>query len=139
MRLMTLGMISHFRGLDNGEEGGGLSLLFLLCDLLEDAYQARIRVERCVEDNDSCMIKNNLKLTAVTPIQVDETINQVPTVRKLCVLLYQALSYDDHISQSYESSQFHLSNYNIGDIRKYLDEGSTEALVHAFVSSKLDC
>ena len=27
---------------------------------------------------------------------------------------------------------------NIGKIRKYLDEGSTETLIHAFVPSKLD-
>ena len=27
---------------------------------------------------------------------------------------------------------------DIGKIRKYLDEGSTETLVHAFVSSRLD-
>ena len=33
-------------------------------------------------------------------------------------------------------TQFHLRN--IVKIRKYLDEGSTETLVHAFVSSKLD-
>ena len=33
-------------------------------------------------------------------------------------------------------TQFHLRN--IGKIRKYLDEGSTETLVHALVSSKLD-
>ena len=35
-----------------------------------------------------------------------------------------------------KSTQFHLRN--IVKIRKYLDEGSTETLVPAFVSSKLD-
>ena len=71
---------------------------------------------------------------AIALIQVgEETINHVPTVHNLGVLLDQALSYDDHISQLCKSFQFHLKN--IGKIRKYLDEGSTEILVHAFVSS----
>ena len=60
----------------------------------------------------------------------------MPTVRNLGVLWDQVFSYEDHISQLCKSSQFHL--WNIGKIRKYLDEGSTEALVNAFVSSKLD-
>ena len=115
---------------------------------------ARTRVERCVEDINSWMIKNKIKLNddktelvvissehqprpAIASIQVgEETINHVPTVRNLGVLFDQVLSYDDHISQLCKSSQFHLRN--IGKIRKYLDEGSTETLVHAFVSSKLD-
>ena len=115
---------------------------------------ARTRVERCVENINSWMIKNKLKLNddkielvirskhqlrpAIASIHVgEETINHVSTVRNLGVLLEQALSYDDHISQLCMFSQFHLRN--IGKIRKYLDEGSTETLVHAFVSPKLDC
>ena len=44
---------------------------------------------------------------AIESIQVGEyTINHVPTVRNLAVVLDQALSYDDHISQLYKSSQF---------------------------------
>ena len=118
---------------------------------MEDAYLGRTRVKCCVEDINSWTIKNKLKLNgaktelivisskhqprpAIASIQVgEETINHVPTVRNLGVLLDQALSYDDHISQLCKSSQFHLKN--IGKIRKYLDEGSTETLVLAFVSS----
>lgn len=92
------------------------------------------------------MIKNWLKLNndktelvvisskhqpkpAIASIQVgEETINHVPTLRNLGVLLNQALYYDDHISQLCKSSQFHLRN--IGKLKKYLDEGSTETLVH---------
>ena len=121
------------------------------CDSLYDAYLARTRVKCCVEDINSWMIKNTLKLNddktelvvrsskhqprpAIASIQVgEETINHVPTVCNLGVLLDQALFYDDHISQLRKSLQFHLKN--IGKIRKYLDEGSTETLVQAFVSS----
>ena len=69
------------------------------------------------------MIKNTLKLNddkselvisskhqprpAIVSIQVGEyTINHVPTVLNLAIVLDQALSYDDHISQLYKSSQF---------------------------------
>ena len=83
------------------------------------------------------MIKNKLKLNddktelvvisskhqprpAIASIQVgEETINHAPTV--FCSIKF---------------TQFHLRN--IVKIRKYLDEGSTETLVPAFVSSKLD-
>ena len=120
------------------------------CDSLEDAYFGRTRVKCCVEDINSWMIKNKLQLNdvktelivtsskhqprpAISSVQVgEETINHVPTMCNLGVLLDQALSYD-HISQLCKSSQFHLKN--IGKIRKYLDEGSTETLVHALVSS----
>ena len=87
------------------------------------------------------MIKNKLKLNddktelvvisskhqprpAIASIQVrEETINHAPTVRNLAVLLDQV-----HPIPSEEHCE----------IRKYLDEGSTETLVPAFVSSKLD-
>ena len=112
---------------------------------------ARTRVKCCVEDINSWMIKNKLKLNddktefvvisskhqprpVISSVQVgEETINHVPTARNLGVLLDQALSYVDHISQLCKSSQFHVKN--IGKIRKYLDEDYTETLVHAFVSS----
>ena len=127
-----------------------LSITFK-CDSMEDAYLGRTRVKCCVEDINSWTIKNKLKLNgaktelivisskhqprpAIASIQVgEETINHVPTVRNLGVLLDQALSYDDHISLLCKSSEFHLKN--IGKIRKYLDEGSTETLVLAFASS----
>ena len=60
---------------------------------------------------------------ATTSIQVGEdTINHAPTMRNPGVLL----------------DQVHPNLRNISKMRKYLDKGSTETLVHAFVSSKLD-
>ena len=84
------------------------------------------------------MIKNKLKLNddktelvvisskhqprpAITSIQVGEdTINHAPTMQNRGVLL----------------DQVHPNLRNIGKMRKYLDKGSTETLVHAFASSK---
>ena len=92
------------------------------CDFLEDAYLGRTRVKCCVEDINSWTIKNKLKLNddktelvvirskhqprpAISSVQVgEETINHVPTVHNLGVLLDQALSYDDHISELCKSS-----------------------------------
>ena len=44
--------------------------------------------------------------------------------------------FNEQISKICKSSHYHLRN--IGKIRKYLDESSTETLIHAFVTSKLD-
>ena len=65
-----------------------------------------------------------------------ECIEHSNTVRNLGVLFDQTLSFGEHVSKLCKSSHYHLRN--ISKIRKYLDENSTETLVHAFVSSKLD-
>ena len=44
--------------------------------------------------------------------------------------------YNAHIASTCKSSFYHIRN--ISYIRKYLSSNSTEILVHAFVSSKLD-
>ena len=44
---------------------------------------------------------------------------------------------DKHVSVICKTSQHHLQN--IGNIRKFLDHGSAETLVHSFVTSKIDC
>ena len=65
-----------------------------------------------------------------------ECIQHGNTVRNLGVLFDQTLSFGEHVSKLCKSSYYHLRK--ISKIRKYLDENSTETLVHAFVSSKLD-
>ena len=103
----------------------------------------RTRVKCCVEDINSWMIKNKLKLnddkTELVVISSIQNTNQDlllrqfrwerrPSImRPLCEISMFCWI---------KSTQFHLRN--IGKIRKYLDEGCTETLVHAFVSSKLD-
>ena len=51
-------------------------------------------------------------------------------------MLLWSSSKDHHITAICNTSQYHLRN--IARIRKYLDKSSTETLLHAFVSSKLD-
>jgi len=56
--------------------------------------------------------------------------------RDLGVTLDQCLTMSTHVSNLCKSASFALKR--IGNIRQYLDQPSTEKLVHAFVSSKLD-
>ena len=65
-----------------------------------------------------------------------ERIEPKSTVCNLGVVMDRFFKSDHHITAICKTSQYHLSN--IARIRKYLDEASTETLVHAFVSSKLD-
>ena len=123
-------------------------------DSQEDMSLAKSRVECCVKEIHSWMINNKLKLNDdktellvisskyrsrpdLNFIQVgDESIKHQSTVRNLGVVFDQIMSFNEHISKVCKSSHFHLRN--IGKIRKYLDESSTETLIHAFVTSKLD-
>ena len=65
-----------------------------------------------------------------------ERIEPKSTVRNLGVVMDQFFNADHHITAICKTSQYHLRN--ITRIRKHLDKASTETLVHAFVSSKLD-
>ena len=62
----------------------------------------------------------------------------VPTgkVRNLGVIFDQHMTMKDHVSNISKSASYAL--YNISKIRKYLDSSTTERLVHAFISSRLD-
>ena len=123
-------------------------------DSADDACLAKSRVQHCVEEMDRWMILNKLKLNDdktqlivdsskyrprpyLSNVQVgSECIEQSNNVRNLGVLFDQTLSFGEHVSKLYKLSHYHLRN--ISKMRKYLDENSTETLVHAFVSSKLD-
>ena len=57
-------------------------------------------------------------------------------LRNLGVVIDQFFNVYHHITAICKTSQYHLRN--IARIRKYLDAASTETLVHAFFSSKLN-
>ena len=59
-----------------------------------------------------------------------------PKVRDLGVFLDPAASMEHHVTSLCKSASFAL--WKIGKVRKILDESSTEKLVHAFVTSRLD-
>ena len=63
-------------------------------------------------------------------------IHPVPTARNLGSWFDSRLSMSKHITKICASSFFYL--YKIRRIRNYLSQTSTETLIHAFVSSRLN-
>ena len=65
-----------------------------------------------------------------------ETIQPSSSVRNLGVILDPSADMEDHIKKICKTRHFHLTN--ISKIRTYLDRESTEAIIHAFVTTNLD-
>ena len=65
------------------------------------------------------------------------TITPVSVARDLGISVDHHLSMVPQINHICKSATFSLRN--IGRIRKYLSQGDCEKLVHAFISSRLDC
>ena len=112
-------------------------------------------LESCIDDIRAWMLHDNLKLNddktelliigtpqqldkvVITHIRVGNTnIYPVPVARNLGSWFDANISMTDHISKICSSSFYYL--YNLRRIRKYLSNKSTESLVHAFISSRLD-
>lgn len=66
----------------------------------------------------------------------DVDVAPVKAASNLGVVFDETMSFKSHISDVCKSSFYHLRN--ISRIRKYLTRGTTEMVVHAFVTSKLD-
>ena len=108
----------------------------------------------CVKDIDWWMTNNMLKLNqektelivisskfrpkpAISYVSVgDEQILPKSSARNLGVIFDECCSMVEHVNKFCKTLHYHLRN--ISKIRKYLTEETTEILVHAFVSSKLD-
>ena len=58
------------------------------------------------------------------------------SARNIGIIQDHELSMERQVSAICRSAYFHLRN--IGQIRKYLDSKATEAIVHAFITSRLD-
>ena len=65
-----------------------------------------------------------------------EPLDPVQCVRNLGVIFDDQLTMQNHMSNMCRSSSYAL--HVIGKARKYLDQATTEKLVHAFVMSRLD-
>ena len=62
--------------------------------------------------------------------------NLFSSVRNLGVIFDPSVNMEDHIKKIFKTCHFHLTN--ISKIRSYLDRESTEAIIHAFVTTNLD-
>ena len=123
-------------------------------DSHEDLQMVKAKIETCVKEINAWLVHNGLKLNQDKselvlftskfrdePILdhveiIDEKIKPVSTSKTLGVIIDKYFSLNEHITKLCKSAHFHLRN--ICKIRRYLDGKSTEILIHAFVSSKLD-
>ena len=112
------------------------------------------RVEKCVADVRSWMIRNHLMLNdsktellhltsrfSSTPeapaLRVgDAVVTPSTSARNLGAVINENVTMNQHVNSICRSASFAL--YNIGKLRPYLDKASTETLIHAFVTSRLD-
>ena len=111
-------------------------------------------IECCVREIDQWMMVNRLKLnkdkTELLVISakhlpkpllqdisiVNETIQPSQKARNIGVIFDNHFYFNEHVLNICKSSFYHLRN--ISKIRKYLSPSTTEIIIHAFVSSKLD-
>ena len=112
-------------------------------------------MEDCIRDIRSWVLNNDLKfnddktefliigssqqLEKLVNISIrvgDSDIHPVPLARNLGCWFDSRLSMASHITKLCASSFYYI--YNIRRIRKYLSRQSTEILVHAFITSRLD-
>jgi hypothetical protein len=124
-------------------------------NVLGDIDVAKTHIVESVSDIRCWMAHNSLKLNddktefviigtkhqlAKVPPQTiaigDHTITQSQSAKNIGAIFDSNLSFEKHIATLCKSARFHLRN--IGMIRKYLDTRSTETLIHAFVTTKLD-
>ena len=66
----------------------------------------------------------------------DKVIQSTPQVRNLGVYMDQYLGMNQQVNYICKSTMYHIRQ--VGQIRKYLDKPSTEKLIHAVISSRLD-
>ena len=123
-------------------------------DCCADLDEAKLRVERCIEEIDLWMCKNLLKLnqdkTELVVISSkfrnrpnleyvrvgDEFIAPNLSVSSLGVNMDNYFCLEQHVKKICSEANYHLRK--IPKIRKYLTQDSAQILIHAFISSKLD-
>ena len=120
-----------------------------------DPVPAVKKLENCIGDTKSWTGQNNLALNDsktevihitsrfanTSPLESvtvgDTSVKTVSQAKDLGVIIDRTLSFEPHVNNICRSASLALRN--IGHIRKYLDRTTTEKLVHAFLSNKLDC
>jgi hypothetical protein len=113
------------------------------------------RLEACISDIKTWAVKNGLQLNddkteilhfssrfvdsePLPPVRIGNSyISPSSEARNLGVTFDSHLGPKTHVSNICRSGWAFI--HMLGRIRKYLDNNSTELLVHAFISSRLDC
>ena len=118
----------------------------------EDALQS---IQACISDVRKWMLANKLKINDgktefmiigskhnlsrlnINSIKIGDTeIKPVTSLRNLGAMIDENLSMEHQITKTCSTAFYHIRN--IRHIRKYLDVKSTETMVHAFITNKLD-
>ena len=66
----------------------------------------------------------------------EQVVNSSVSARNLGLIVDDSLSLEENVNSISKSCYYHISR--IAKIRKYLSEDSTAALVHAFITCRLD-
>ena len=66
----------------------------------------------------------------------EQVVNSSVSARNLGLIVDDSLSLEEHVNSISKSCYYHIRR--IAKIRKYLSEDSTAALVHAFITCRLD-
>jgi hypothetical protein len=89
------------------------------------------------EDKTEIVVIHRQKDCPIASVTIGNTpIATSCEAKNLGVILDSAMSMESHINNVCQNGYYEIRN--IGKIRKYLDDKSAAALVHAFVTSKLD-
>ena len=112
-----------------------------MCDCIKDLKDWMIRDQLKLNDDKTEFLligtKQQLEKVNFSSITVgDALIEAKSEVRNLGSWFDSHLNMSIHISKLCASAFCHL--YNIGRIRKFLSSDATKALVHAFVTSRVD-
>ena len=151
-----LGDLLRQHGLDYHIYADDTKLYLSFTPIQDIANSAVNDIERCILDIRSWMKSNKLKLndsktefivvgTAAMQKKVsiphvmvgEDIITPSNQVKDLGTQLDTHLTLVPHVSSIVKSVQFHLRN--ISHIRKYLTKDATQSLIHALVTSRLDC
>ena len=115
---------------------------------------SKMAVELCLKDIGDWMLRNKLKLNQdKTELLVisskyrprapfdyirvgDEVIKSGKLARKLGVAFDQCLDFKEHVKITCRSAFFRIRS--IAKIRRYLSQSTTETIVHAYITSRLN-
>ena len=153
MYTAPIGDIISAHGLDHMTYADDTQIYLILNQ--SDRSNAISSLEKCICDVKSWSIRNKLmfndsktevvhlsskfkKSPSFPKISIgDLTIDISNSAKSLGVIIDNTLQMKAHIKGIVRAASFAI--YRIGQLSKYLDRCSIERLVHAFVSSRLDC